>query len=399
VLMLARWLWAGSAAVAAALASPACLDLGGSDDDPKPKDAGAQETGTLTDGSWACTPKTCKSLNADCGDTSDGCGKVIQCGSCAAGETCGAAGPDRCGKGTCTPATCAGAGAECGLIGDGCGNTLSCGSCAAPKVCGASGQANTCGCVPATCAALGKDCGTVSDGCGGTLDCGKCPTGKTCGANVANVCACVPTTCAAEGKNCGSLPDGCGNTLSCGSCIAPSTCGALGTPNVCGCTPQNCPPVYQNGFESVGDFGSDWLSWHNCNADAAWSVTRGPYASAGAFGLRLKSTGFTSSCQYPGCYTVTPKVPALPLRVYKVSVSTRVGPNQGATTLLFLDAAGAEIGAEFAQWPKDSGQFKANPVLSGTSPAGTAALRVRLELWTTTTTADVDQLQVDLVPL
>ncbi len=139
----------------------------------------------------------------------------------------------------CAPRTCAAAGASCGELPDGCGGMLACGSCPAGQTCGGGGP-NVCGaaaCQPKTCAGLGKSCGPVSDGCSAVLDCGTCPPGQVCGAGgVENVCgtpACVPTSCAAQGKGCGSIPDGCGGTLACGDCPAGQTCGGGGTPNVC----------------------------------------------------------------------------------------------------------------------------------------------------------------------
>jgi hypothetical protein len=83
-----------------------------------------------------CTPKTCNSLGYECGKAGDGCGAPIDCGTCPAGETCGAAGPNQCGTSTCTPKTCQQQGFECGAAGDGCGNALNCGNCPAGMVCG-----------------------------------------------------------------------------------------------------------------------------------------------------------------------------------------------------------------------------------------------------------------------
>lgn len=43
--------------------------------------------------SASCTPKTCATLgNYQCGSWSDGCGKTLNCGTCAGGKTCNAAG-------------------------------------------------------------------------------------------------------------------------------------------------------------------------------------------------------------------------------------------------------------------------------------------------------------------
>ncbi len=91
-----------------------------------------------------CDPATCAELGAECGNVPDGCGDVLSCGTCADGETCGAAGPNKCGTGTCTPVDCAEAGAECGLVGDGCGEVLDCGGCPGGEVCGAQ-EPNQCG--------------------------------------------------------------------------------------------------------------------------------------------------------------------------------------------------------------------------------------------------------------
>ena len=74
----------------------------------------------------------------------------------------------------CVPATCAAQGATCGSIPDGCGGTLDCGNCAAPDTCGGGETSNLCGCTPTTCADQGAICGSIPDGCGDTLDCGTC---------------------------------------------------------------------------------------------------------------------------------------------------------------------------------------------------------------------------------
>ena len=51
-----------------------------------------------------------------------------------------------CGsQATCVPTTCAAGGMTCGSAPDGCGGTLQCGTCAAPQTCGGGGVANVCG--------------------------------------------------------------------------------------------------------------------------------------------------------------------------------------------------------------------------------------------------------------
>jgi hypothetical protein len=86
-----------------------------------------------------------------------------------------------CGNGECcTPTTCAKQGKTCGALADGCGGTLQCGSCAAPQTCGGGnpGTPGVCGCTKATCAA--GECGRRADGCGGTLTCIPATDGNTC---------------------------------------------------------------------------------------------------------------------------------------------------------------------------------------------------------------------------
>jgi len=108
--------------------------------------------------------------------------------------------PDGAGSG-CGLQTCASQNATCGPIGDGCGGVIDCGTCAAPDTCGGGGTLFSCGnggpsCTPRTCADAGATCGKVSDGCGGlTADCGDCSMGQTCGgAGMPNKCGAPPCT-------------------------------------------------------------------------------------------------------------------------------------------------------------------------------------------------------------
>src|SRR4051812_46642517 len=46
----------------------------------------------------ACEPRTCAKLGAECGPQGDGCGGLIQCGTCTAPTACGGGGvPNQCG--------------------------------------------------------------------------------------------------------------------------------------------------------------------------------------------------------------------------------------------------------------------------------------------------------------
>lgn len=186
-----------------------------------------------------CTPRNCQQLGINCGPAGDGCGNIIQCGTCPNGQTCGGGGtPNQCGGPTCTPKTCQEQGYDCGLASDGCGNTIDCGTCQT-GACGGGG-ANKCGtssCVPRTCNAdAGIGCGPLADGCGGLVDCGTCPAGKTCSNNACISTGCVPRTCQQANANCGPVADGCGGLLDCGVCPTGQSCGSGGVANQCATT-------------------------------------------------------------------------------------------------------------------------------------------------------------------
>ncbi len=54
---------------------------------------------TLLDGGNACTPMTCATAGYTCGMNGDGCGGILDCGSCDAPEYCGGGGYSKCGGG------------------------------------------------------------------------------------------------------------------------------------------------------------------------------------------------------------------------------------------------------------------------------------------------------------
>jgi hypothetical protein len=180
-----------------------------------------------------CTPKTCAQAGAACGPAGDGCGNILQCGTCPANQVCVGGTCEGC-----TPKTCASQSFTCGMQGDGCGNILNCGACPSGKSC-EQGACTTGTCTPSTCAAQNPPalCGVINDGCGNIINCGTCAAGQICGGGmVANQCftpVCMPKNCAMQSFTCGSATDGCGNTINCGTCSGAATCGGCGTPNVC----------------------------------------------------------------------------------------------------------------------------------------------------------------------
>jgi hypothetical protein len=237
-------------------------DDGGSTDPPvgtfTPVDAGT------ADGATGCTPLTCATAGATCGPIGDGCGGVVQCGTCADGETCGGGGKaSTCGKPPCSKKTCADLDANCGAIGDGCGGLIaSCGACEAgicggggPSKCGAGGAGDGGVCVPTKTACAAGDCGPIADGCGGLIDCSPpawpaCPAGQSCGGGgTPSLCGappCVKKTCGTQ--NCGFIADGCGGSINCWPgtpvCGPGQSCGGAGVANTCG-TPPGCTGLCQ----------------------------------------------------------------------------------------------------------------------------------------------------------
>ena len=230
------------------------------------------------DAGYGCVPKTCDDYGpATCGQQGDGCGGVLECGTCTGAEVCGGDPtlPGQCAvpPSTCVPTTCAALGAECGPVGDGCGGILNCGGCPAGQQCGGPGQPSQCvpisQCTPKSCDDYSDStCGQQSDGCGGIIDCGSCTgPGEVCGGDPARPgeCGvppsqCVPTTCAALGVECGPAGDGCGGILDCGTCPAGERCGGPGQPSQCvepPCTPRSCAELgFECGFAPDGCGGS-----------------------------------------------------------------------------------------------------------------------------------------------
>lgn len=89
-----------------------------------------------------CRVRTCSQANANCGEVDNGCGVMMNCGTCTNGQTCGGGGsPNRCGC-QCDPSWCGTLAA--------CNTTITCpNTCTAPQFCGGGGVANRCGCTPA----------------------------------------------------------------------------------------------------------------------------------------------------------------------------------------------------------------------------------------------------------
>ena len=158
------------ATLALVLSMSGCVVLGTYDFDgyrPSTVDAGnappVGSGGTSSGGGPDCIARTCADLRAECNTFDDGCGGMLDCGTCVPPATCGGAdGAFRCGTDPCKSRTCEDLGASCGMISDGCGGTVNCGGCVPPATCGGGGISKTCGCTPVTCPERGAECGMSS---------------------------------------------------------------------------------------------------------------------------------------------------------------------------------------------------------------------------------------------
>ncbi len=235
-------------------------NTGGSGTGATDKDAGARPI--------KCVPKTCKQLGTDCGPVANGCGNVVECGTCGKGKICGIKEHNVCTAPAdlCKPATKAVAckDKECGITGDGCSGTIECGTCSSTQACGIVSafqcdpkpvsNPNTCNAKITSCASVGAECGQIGNGCGGLIDCdaelGGCTGNAVCGANQPQTCGALPvctplTTATACAGKCGLVSDGCGPSMTgnglidCDAdptykCASGKACGAGGVPNQCG---------------------------------------------------------------------------------------------------------------------------------------------------------------------
>jgi hypothetical protein len=199
---------------------------------PPPDAQSSRDTGP-------CSPRTCAAQGIQCGPAGDGCGGLLQCGSCSSPETCGGGGKSSvCGEGSdCTPKTCAELGFNCGPAGDGCGGELECGTCTAPETCGGGG-ASVCG------GGHGTDGGAPTEGGTGAATAILCPNGGQTG-NTA-ICEQPPVlTFGKQGTSTVSAP----LTISVNNCS---------TPNVPGCTGSGTLTLGSPYFTITGANASDF---------------------------------------------------------------------------------------------------------------------------------------------
>ncbi len=283
----------------------------------------------------SCRALTCEQARAECGLIGDGCGGVVDCGACGAGQFCGVLKPSRCASASelCAPLTPDEACVDksCGAAGDGCGGTIDCGSCADDEVCGLvtpfecapapEFSAQSCPAELGNCEEQGVECGFAGNGCGEVIDCnqevGGCLADEVCGAETVGRCGlppdCLPLSAAeaCDGR-CGFVSNGCGvevdgGLIDCSAlgfgCADDEICGGAGVANECATTAEVCSPITaqqacedkQCGAVSDGCSGSV-----GCGTCAAGTTCR-----EGSCELDCSPLSATDACADKGCGVTT----------------------------------------------------------------------------------------------
>ncbi len=212
----------------------------------------------------------------------------------------------------CGLVTCESAGATCGPVGDGCGGIINCGTCAAPQTCGGGGMPSRCGgtsgCTRAPARWRAPTAAPCPTGAAGSSSAAPARRDSTCGGGGTSQrlrrlrrdlrrgrrvrathlrdggrrlrprerrlrravdvrhlrgsadlrrrrnsrpvrrqrARASRAPAPRRGANCGPVSDGCGGLLMCGTCAAGTTCGGGGRPSQCGargattCVPRTC---------------------------------------------------------------------------------------------------------------------------------------------------------------
>ncbi len=261
--------------------------------------------------------------------------------------------------GGCAPRTCSEQAIQCGPAGDGCGGLLQCGSCAPPQTCGGGGQASVCGqmtdggaCMPQTCAGRGYNCGPAADGCGGALDCGTCTGPQTCGGGgQASVCGGGGTDSGAGGPDAGQsdaaqgggyqLPDddnGCpGNCRQIPWQAGSDLWNAGGLPSY---TAKACAGLAGNGTTDDGPAIQTCID--NASANTAVLLGAGTYLVNGT--VRLKSNVSLRGAKAEGAPPFLPVADAAATRIL-------LGANATLTTQNFSPDANLYPPQSYATFP------------------------------------------------
>jgi hypothetical protein len=235
-----------------------------------------------------CNPQSCAAQGKTCGPTLDGCGTVLNCGSCPEGWQCNE-------YGNCTQ-VCTALVPQCGTYYDSCGNPREAPSCPEgyqcqnnscvycpvenPPQCGwyqdncgnwqhaggcPDGFECTGGICNQVCTALVPQCGIYYDSCGHPRDAGGCPEGQQCINNSCSACTANPPQCGWYQDSCGNWYDagGCGEGWECNNGTCTQVCYTLNPPS-CGWYQDSCGNWHYAGdCPPCGD--GNWDCYDDCN--------------------------------------------------------------------------------------------------------------------------------------
>jgi hypothetical protein len=347
-----------------------------------------------------CTPIAVATACAGkCGSVSNGCDGSYTCNAGNGGDTCDSTLAEECIAGTCTAPVCTprtfaqacpggGGHKSCGVQPDGCNSTINCGGCAADESCGRGGPSlcgpnPVCQPTPAATACAGK-CGTVANGCGGTIACNSsnggvsCTGSEYCGATQPNRCGtppvtCTPRSCAQLGHSCGLASDGCGHQLNCWSGCSPSDPSCTGS---CGGN-SGCLANTTTGAQSCV-VGSPACSGSLCNTVPTSCGTPTATKLTGT----VRTPGFNNSGTWvnrlpvPNALVYIPAEPTTPLPTLFEGVQAGNPASCGRCEDEALVADGQSVLAAAVS------DFKGEFTLEGRIPVGTAfELVIKVGKW------------------
>jgi hypothetical protein len=222
-------------------------------------------SGMTCDGQGSCcAPPSC--VGKSCGIVSNGCGQTLDCGMCAAGDTCGPSTANVCGcsdgvqNGSETGVDCGGScGTGCGL-GTPCSSNAVCSSgfCADGVCCSNACTASCKACTQAKTGVTNGTCADITSGTDPDADCAiqsttTCGTTGVCAAGICQLhpsgLECSPGSCSGSTQTPASQCNGAGQCVaqSPSSCPAPYSCG--------GTACQSCADGSKNGTETDTDCG------------------------------------------------------------------------------------------------------------------------------------------------
>jgi hypothetical protein len=158
------------------------------------------------------------------------------------------------------------------------------------------------------------------------------------------------------------------------------------------CAGSVCQPVREANwqFASDGD-ASSWSSWTNCTGCTPGSFAFAGSGSAGDARLETHDLPCGAGCQFPGAYALSPPVAIGPGHAL-VTFDARASGTGAVVNLLAAGGSGESLG-EFPAGVSAGSDLRKG-ALWATLPAGTASLRIRLEVPVANATLDVRTIEI-----